>query len=344
MQGKSIVIFGAGSVGRSLYAWLAPNYQNLYLLARGETLNSLREQGVSSHHHNSGFEKDEKIHPVKVISDLKELPSVDVLILTVKNYHLEKLCQDLKSKLTNPNCLVISTQNGMLAQRVLPRYFKRCLFMIIGYNAWLDETGMVHYQNRGPVVLGCLDPAMDASLANLAPLFLRSMPTIISSDIRAAAYCKLVVNLANSLTTLIGHGQKPVSDMDLFQKVLTQMTYEAIKVLAKAGIKEQKIPHLPSWMVLKSAALLPQFLTRPLFQKNLKKMVMSSMAQDLAKNPGGDHELDTINGEILNLGNSLKVPMPVNQAVFDLCQKYFAQKEFKPIDISEVGKAISWSK
>lgn len=342
MKHQKIVIIGAGAVGRTLYCWLAPLFPNLYLLARGQALTSIRASGLSTKKYKS--DEAQAISTVNLISSLSEVIAPDMVILTVKNYHLEALCQQIKRD--HPQIAteghILSTQNGLLAQRVLPKYFPRTMHIIIGYNAWPDETGTIFYQNKGPLVLGTLVNELSQEVDELCQYINSAVPTLAVDDIRAAAYTKLVVNLANSLTTLIGHGYRPISNLSLFQKVLTNMTYEAIQMLKKAGISEVKIPHLPSWSMLNAAAILPQFLTRPLFRKNLKKMVMSSMAQDLAKNPAGDNELDTINGEILALARSLKIPMPCNQAIYDLCTKAFGQQNFEPMDIIEIDRTINF--
>ncbi|MCK7515363.1 MAG: hypothetical protein MZV70_72855 [Desulfobacterales bacterium] len=71
-----------------------------------------------------------------------------------------------------------------------------------------------------------------------------------------------------------------------------------------AGYKECKLGGMPPWFLLKAGALLPRPLTSPLFKKNVAKMVMSSMSQDIIQQGGTDSELESLTGYILKLAKA----------------------------------------
>ena len=103
---------------------------------------------------------------------------------------------------------------------------------------------------------------------------------------------------------------------------------------------------MPGWLLIKSAALLPTFITARPYRKNLRKMVISSMAQDVFAGNGvgadtGNSELETINGYLLSLAKQHQVATPVNQAVYQLCQQHFAQPGFSGISVDEVWQKVA---
>jgi 2-dehydropantoate 2-reductase len=338
IQNKKIVIFGAGAVGSTIGGWIAPFHSDIYFLDQGPILESLKKNGLTLF---CGDEPNKKEHiKVKTISNLSELDRVDYIFLAVKNYSLDKVSQIIKQSCPN-DPVIVAFQNGVENQKILPKYFSKVIFGVVGYNVWPEGPCTFGFQKKGPLVLGTMVPNdLQKEKVELAHLMNKGVETKIIDDLPAATYSKLIINLTNSLTTLIGHKQKEISSLSLFQKILTNMTYEGVKVLKTAGIKECSIGGMPSWRLMTAAATLPQFLTRGAFKKNMKKMVMSSMAQDVLQNKSGDSELETINGQLLKMAETYKVNVPYNRAIYNLCHQEFAKKDFAPMDIQVVWDQI----
>ncbi len=97
---------------------------------------------------------------------------------------------------------------------------------------------------------------------------------------------------------------------------------------------------MPGWLFIAAAAKLPRALTRPLFVRNLRKMVMSSMAQDVVRRHSPETELDVINGYILELAAKCGVSVPCNQAVYELCREAFSAPAFQPLDMRTVWERV----
>jgi len=182
-------------------------------------------------------------------------------------------------------------------------------------------------------------------MRTLAEIWGRGVETLITDHLQDSVHCKMVINLTNSLTTLVGHQVREISDRSLFQKLLTNLTYEGVRILKAAGYHESKLGGMPSWLILQVGALLPRAISRPLFEKNIKKMVLSSMAQDILQRRGTESELETINGYLLNLAEVFDVPVPYNRAIYELCKREFAKPDFQPLDVrdvwAEVGKRLA---
>lgn len=335
-DGPKIVFFGAGVIGGSVAGWLKPHYDKVAVLDRGVIAEALREKGITLY---PGDRPDARTTvSIDVIKDLDEAKDADVIVLGVKNYSLESVARLIHEKLGDKP-IIIAMQNGVENQSVLPRYFSKVIFCIVSYNAWADEPGVIGYQKKGPLVFGVLDQSVEADCQRLAEIFNLGVETVVTDRIFDAAHCKLVINLANSLTTLIGHMVKPISDQALFQKVLTNMTYEGMQIIKTAGCKESKLGGMPGWPILWAGARLPRAVTKGLFAKNVKKMVLSSMAQDV-RSGGGDNELETINGYLLSIAELAKVDAPYNRVVYEICKREFAKPDFEPWDIQDVWAEI----
>ena len=333
-----IVFFGAGVIGGSVGAWVATRHDETYFLDQGEVAKSLREKGITQYW---GDEPDKKVHTdLKVIGSLDEVPDADVIFIGVKNYSLPTVCEIIK-KQVGDHPVIVGMQNGLDNQRILPEHFSKVIFCIVSYNAWLDEPGLIGYQKHGPLHIGTLKDELQEEKKAIAAVLNKGVETHIDDRIADAAHCKLVINLTNSLTTLIGMGFREITDRDLFQTLLSGLTWEGVQIIKAAGYKEVKLGGMPPWLILWAGAKLPKLITRPLFEKNVRKMVISSMAQDIIQRGGSDSELESINGYLLKLADKSGHPAPFNRAIYELAKKEFAKDKFEPLDVKEVWEAVA---
>lgn len=332
-----LVIFGAGAIGGCLGGWLSEKYDDVYLIDQGEVAKNLRQKGLTLY--QQGMEKDKKKIPVKVINRLAEAGNPDVIAIAVKNYNLEAVAKSVKAEMKG-DPIILALQNGVLNQTLLPMYFKKVVYAVIEFNAWFDEPCVIGYQNKGPFVLGCTDSANQNALATLQNYMNAAVETISTDRIRDAAYCKMIINLTNSYTTLVGFKYREIGSLPLFKKVLSTSMYEGIQVLQAMGVEEYKAHNMPTWSKIKASATLPDFITMGIFKKNLAKMVLSSMAQDVLQRKSGVSELDSLLGEFVRLADKHKVPAPYNKAVYKLCKEEFAKNDFKPLTEEQVWQAV----
>jgi len=333
-----IVFFGTGVIGGSVAGWIAPHHEHTYVLDQGEVAKALRERGITLY---CGDDPDRRttVRP-KVIEGLDEVPDADVVVIGVKNYSLESAAEQIKQTLDD-RPIVVGMQNGLFNQRVLPEYFSKVIYCVISYNAWADEPGLIGYQKKGPLILGTPENSLRPETEKIAEIFNRGVQTVVTDHLNDAAHSKLVLNLTNSLTTLIGHKQRPVSDPALFQKLLAGLTWEGVEIVRGAGIKECKLGGMPPWRTIWIGAKLPRMLTKGVFDKSVRKMVLSSMAQDVLQHRRGQSELETINGEIVKIADRTGHQAPFNRAIYELCKAEFAKPDFKPLDVKQVWQEVS---
>ena len=337
-QDMKIVMFGAGAIGQTVGGWIAPFHENIWFLDRGEVASTLKEKGITLF--MQGKEGEKTNVRVKVIDDIDRARDADVIAVCVKNFSLDAVSKMIKDRVGD-RPVIIGFQNGQENQSILPKYFSKVIYCVIGYNAWFEEPGVAGYQKKGPLIFGTKNNELTEEMKQVAAVFSKGVETVVVDHLQDAVHSKLILNLTNSLTTLIGFGFREISDYGLFQKLLSNMLYEGVRAVKAAGFSECKIGGMPPWMLMKLSATLPQWLTRPLFRKNARKMVISSMAQDIIQRGGHDSELETINGYLVSLAKKHGVDAPYNEAIYDLCKREFARPKFEPLDVTKVWEEVA---
>lgn len=153
-------------------------------------------------------------------------------------------------------------------------------------------------------------------------------------------HSKIVVNLTNALDALLGRGARPLPDLAIYQQLLTQALWEGVRVVRAAGYREHRIAGIPPFALLHLAAVLPGFLTRPLFERRMRAMRMSSMTQDVLMRGAQDTELESITGYIVRLAAEHGVAVPYNRAICRLGREKF-RPGFEPLLPEQVLAAVA---
>jgi len=334
---QHIVVVGSGAVGLSVGGWLAEAGLDVTFFDLPDVTAALSKSGLATYLH--GDPTRSPARAVRATSELAGLAKPDLIVLAVKTYSIEKVAP-LIARHFGDDTLVLALQNGIGNQRIVPRHFKRALFGVVGYNAWIDSPGVIGYQKKGPLVIGTPADTLVDEARIVAATFSRGVETVYSPHFQDAVHSKMVVNLTNSLQALIGHPLKAIDNRALFQRILTHLVWEGVTIVRAAGYKECRIGGMPPWALMWAAANLPQLLTRGAFAKNVKKMVMSSMAQDVLQRHSQESELETINGYLLDLADTADLAVPVNRAVYKLCAKHFGQPNFQPLPLAAVWREV----
>ena len=109
-----IAVLGAGGVGGYYGGLLARAGQDVTLVARGDHLAALRACGLRVESAHGDFE----VAPVKATDDPAGLDSVDLLLVTVKSYDLERVVKGARGAV-GANTAVLPLLNGLdAAERV----------------------------------------------------------------------------------------------------------------------------------------------------------------------------------------------------------------------------------
>ncbi|MDR1393739.1 MAG: ketopantoate reductase family protein [Bifidobacteriaceae bacterium] len=332
-----LAIVGAGAIGGCLGGWLSQHYDDVYLLDQGEVAQGLKDHGLTLY--RQGDEQHPDHVPVKVIDSLTEAGQPDAVVLAVKNYSLDDAARSAAAQIGG-DTLVIGLQNGIVNQTVLPRYFNRVIYGIIEFNAWIDEPGVIGYQQKGPFVFGTTEGGPQDQLETLRAYIDPAVPVVVTDRIRDAVYSKMIINLTNSYTTLVGFKFRPIESMIYFKKTLSNSLYEGVQIARAAGVKEFRAGDIPSWRKIWASAKLPDAITMGIFKKSLDKMVLSSMAQDVLQRHSGVSELDSLLGHFVRLAEQHGVAAPYNKTIYRLCRQEFSKPDFVPLTEAEVWQEI----
>ena len=314
---------------------------NVFFYDRGDVAKTMKEKELIM------YQKDSKKRPercwLNAIDNLSEARDADVIVIGVKNYNLEEACKELKNKVGD-GPVIVAMQNGVENQHIIPKYFSKVIYCVVGYNAWFSKPGLLGYQKKGPLIFGTLQNELQQEMKQIAAIFAKGVNTVIVDHIQDAVHSKLIINLTNSLTTLIGFGFRKITDMKTFQILLTNLLYEGTMIAKAAGYKECKIGGMPPWFKIKAGATMPRFLTKFMFKNNVKKMVISSMAQDIIQRKQHESEIESINGYFCNLAETNGIPAPFNKTIYELCLREFARPVFNPLDVNYIWLKVCKNK
>ena len=229
-------IIGLGAVGSTVTSWLYTKYSDVWLVARGETKETLRKNGLTSYMFKDPV--NTRLHSeVKIIGNLDKLADMDIIIIAVKNYSLDNLAKTIKENIKENQPIIVSMANGTRNQEILPDYFQHVVYTVIVNNAYKPEPNMVGYKSRGPLIFGVNEPKNIEYLGKVAEYFKPVVPVEIVEDLQDAVYSKMVVNLVNSVNTLIGlnvtQSIDDLSDEDLrlLHEIVGKTMYEGVSVL-----------------------------------------------------------------------------------------------------------------
>lgn len=340
-QDKQVLIIGAGAIGASVAAWVAPHHPNLFIMDTGDVQNTLKDKGITVYQADRPAKTSQTVR-VKTIDHIGELPDVDIIILAVKNYSLPAMSEMLKNTVGDKP-IIVSLANGTDNQTILPRYFSRVIYTVISFNARRDEPVIVGYQKKGPLLIGTPDNTLQEELRLVQAILSKGCETIIVGELADAVHSKIVMNLTNALDTLVGQGYRPVSNFAVYQKLLPNTLWEGVKIIKAAGYKECKMGGMPSFFILRLGAIIPSWIARPLFKKKIKTMVMSSMTQDVLLRGSDTSEIDSLTGYIVDLAEKHHVPAPYNKTIYRLAKEHF-RPGFQPLRCEEVMAEVEKAK
>ncbi|WP_171121912.1 MULTISPECIES: 2-dehydropantoate 2-reductase [unclassified Ruegeria] len=309
-----IVIAGAGSIGCYCGALLAEAGHDVTLLGRAYVLDPIRAQGLRV----SDFaDLNRRVPAVKLTltQSPEGMENADLVIVTVKTGATADMAAQI-AKHAPKTAPVLSWQNGMENVRTLraalPDYDVRA--GMVPFNVVPSGAGSFHRATSGEIVI-------QSGPGDLGRLLSSSdMPVVESDDIDAVQWGKLVINLNNALNALSGLTLKQqLLDRNWRRLMADQMT-EALAVLKAAGLPVASTTPLPAWMT-------PHILRlpTPVFSRIAARMVSidpwarTSMAYDLLA--GRTTEIDSLQGEIVRLGETSGIPTPICRRVRTLIEQ-----------------------
>jgi 2-dehydropantoate 2-reductase len=295
-----IVMMGSGGVGGYFGGRLAAGGADVHFVARGAHLEAMRSQGLTI----EGGPVPFHLPQVPATNDPSSIDVADFVLIAVKLWDTAAAIEQVKP-IVGPHTTVISFQNGVLKERYLIDAFGVSRVMGgVGYVATtIDRPGVI--RQTGPMqrlLFGELDGTTSERGQRLLEACLKGgIAAQLSADIRREIWQKYVflVGLSGTTTTIrkpIG----PIRENAQTRAFLRDVMREVVAVARGQGID------LPSDYAEHRLAL----------ADDVAHDMTSSMHHDLER--GNRLEVRWLSGGVVELGEAVGVPTPLNRAIADI--------------------------
>jgi 2-dehydropantoate 2-reductase len=313
------IIIGAGGVGGTIGGCLFQGGHEVVLVARGAHLDALRTQGLRLLTPLGSYSLG---IPAVGGPDEVVLRAGDVLIIATKSQDVAGVLGDwawrpVAGETVAAGVLpVICAQNGVAAERLALRRFRRVYAMYVWLPATHLEPGTVHARGAplaGVLGIGRYPSGTDATIERIgADLAASRLLAPAVTDVMPWKYAKLLDNLNNAIEALCGRaaarGTGPAAGdaAELYHRARA----EGVAVLAAAGI------------AVADATVLAAVRGDSVRVEHADGATWTggSSWQSLTRG-AGTIEADFLNGEIALLGREHGVPTPVNETLQHLANE-----------------------
>ncbi len=304
-----IGVIGAGAVGGYFGALLAQAGEDVTFLVREDRYQALqRGLTVKSVHGDLFLEKPQ------LARSGAELLGCEVVLIAVKQYHLDGVWNDLRI-LAQGGAVLLPLLNGVRHMERLERDFgaTRVLGGSCHIETTLDEAGaIVQTSDIRDIVFGALgdgdtvDQTLEAVLDRLQESFLRAhIPAVRRVHILREMWKKYVfLSAFSGMTAATRSTIGTVWREHSTRMTLAHMFGELIAVARAKGIDLQETFHTA--MMERVAGLSP--------------LMTSSMHRDLEK--GRPLELDSLQGDLIAMAEEEAVAAPIHKTIYAVLAPY----------------------
>jgi 2-dehydropantoate 2-reductase len=292
---NKISIVGAGAMG-AVYAGLLYDMDSrcISFVARGDRMERIRREGLLV---------NGKFYNIPVLSPEDHAVPADLVIVAVKNQHLDDAIRDMRN-CVGPETVIISVMNGIDSEEEIGAAYgmDKVLYCVsLGIDA-LREDNRVIYTTQGTLFFGeATNPSPTQRVKRVQELFSKAgIVYETPADMKRVLWRKFMINVGINQASAVLHATYSVFQTSQeAQNLMESAMREVIGLAQKAGVNlsEEDIRGFKPIL----ARLNPQGKT--------------SMLQDVEA--GRKTEVEMFAGRVIELGRHYKVPVPVNQMLFD---------------------------
>ncbi len=295
-----IVVIGPGATGCLFVAYLIKGGgQEVWLLDKNSArAKVIKEQGIMV----EGITGEWKVK-VNITCDACEAGVADLIIISVKSYDTREALKHIKP-LFKATSLVLTLQNGLgnaeIISEVVPP--ENVLGGITNQGVTSLGFGKIRHAGSGETTIGRLDGKIPVELCDIRELFNKAgLVTLISKDIKALIWSKLIINVGiNALTAITRLKNGKLIEFEGTRKILEDAVAEAVRVARRKRVRLIYDDPLSKAEAVCQAT-----------SENI-----SSMLQDVLKSKRT--EIDFINGMIVRYSQELGIAVPVNTVLTNL--------------------------
>lgn len=292
MDKIKVAVMGAGAVGCYFGGMLARAGHEVVLVGRQVHADAISRCGLRME--TRSFDERVAVHAATSPDAVR---GATLVLFCVKSPDTESAGRAIAPHLAD-GALVLCLQNGVdnadRLRTVLPG--RQVAATVVYVATEMAGPGHVRHHGRGELVI---EPSPGSEPAAMS-LAAAGVPTEISANVRGALWAKLIVNCAYNAVSAIA--QRPYGEnvrSEGIQELMRDVVAECVAVAQADGVQ---LPPDMDGAVQRIAQSMPtQF---------------SSTAQDLAR--GRRTEIDHLNGLVVQRGQALGIPTPVNRALWAL--------------------------
>ena len=321
------LIVGAGAIGGYIGARMARAGVDVTLFARGPHLRAMQENGVQV----KGGDGDFQARP-RIVGSLEEAGPADVVFLGVKAHSLPQLAPQLKPVLGG-DTTVVSTQNGipwwyfqgfggqwegLRLERIDPGGVisasieaRRVVGSIAYFSTEITAPGVIQHIEGNRISIGEPDGTRSDRCRRIAEILVASgLRCPITTHMRQEIWVKIMGNASlNPVSALTRATLAQMVRDPGVSKVIRKIMEEVEAVSRKLGME------------------LPVSIDQRMAGAEKVGEHKTSMLQDLEA--GRPMELEALVGSVVELGESVGVPMTHTRAVYS-CAKLLGQCAVPP--------------
>lgn len=312
-----IGIVGAGLIGSYLAGCLASRGNRVTLLVRRGSSTTKRQFLVSPRAKRSLLPKTRPI----VTVDPLALEDVDACIIAVKSRDVREAAEVVAGVLP-PSAPVVSVQNGLRAIDELRRILgkERVAMGVVAFNV-VEVNGSFLRATPGAWFIGKLSPPYARPIAELVRCFRGTGQRVREVlDIDSVARGKLLLNLVNGLSAATGLTLSQLIASRDARLLYADAIEEGLDVLARVQLPTRSVARVPVRFI-PFMLRLPDRLVRRFASRigGVSQAARSSTLSDLER--GHPTEVSDLNGAIVELGQALSLPTPVNAVIVDVVSR-----------------------
>jgi len=323
-----IAIYGAGSTGTVLGAFLSRDGLDVELITRNERhVKGLNENGAQI------IGTLIMTVPVNAILPEQMSGNYDLVFLMTKQNDNANVIRNLMNFLAEDG-VICTFQNG------LPEYLiseiigeNRTYGCAVAWSATLVGDGVCELTsdtNNLSFSLGSLGKTNDDLINQIKSILEHMGPVTVETNFIGARWSKLLVNSALSgMSAVLGCTFGEVADNKETRLYAQRMIRECIDVTKAANIRMEPIQGKDPVKLFYYDNIVKEKISNFLIPFAIRKhrLTKASMLQDIEK--GRRTEIDSINGVVCEFGRKHGVPTPYNDLVVSIIHK-IEQGDYKP--------------
>jgi 2-dehydropantoate 2-reductase len=287
---------GAGAIGSLFGGLLSKSGEDVTLIGRPDHVKTINNNGLKI----DGVSGEHTIK-LNATANPGDLGSVDLILLTVKAYDVDKAVRELSS-VVETETSVLCLQNGLGIVDIVSNTIKEKQIIrgTTTNGALYIKPGHIKHTGKGDTIIGSMEGEIDNKLKEIKAIFDKAgLPVTISTTMNEILWNKLLINISiNPFGALTGLPNGKLRE--LFEDAMKIVITEAIEVAKNVGIELDLNKAVDKTFTV-------QFNT---------KDNRNSMLQDVERKK--KTEIDFINGIVVKYGKIVKVATPLNSLLTSL--------------------------